>query len=256
MNNYKILGIIIIIGLVFSIFAATIFSINSSNEKKDYNLTEFNDGQLNLTENDLNGIKTVNINLKQEIGGVKINFTDKDNIYNITSDSKDPVKFNYTKNGDTLNINLESNRSDTTFELSNKYQYNINSDIAIGGLTANFENGDVKNFNSKIILGGENLILTNGNVKKINTTINTGGANIIGNAKNKVDMNSEIVIGGINMEPNGNLNLKSHERLGGVNAESYTSKDTGYYTEYTGNNISDNVINLKSRIQIGGLNLI
>ena len=41
---------------------------------------------------------------KQEVGGVKINFTNNSNVYNITSDSDNPTKVNYTQNGSTLNV--------------------------------------------------------------------------------------------------------------------------------------------------------
>ena len=95
MNKYEILGIIIIIGLIFSICAVTIGAVNDNNKSQN------NNEQLNLTENTLtniSGVKIVNLNIKQEVGGVKINFTNNSNVYNITSDSDNPAKVNYTQN--------------------------------------------------------------------------------------------------------------------------------------------------------------
>lgn len=128
MNKYEILGIIIIIGLIFSICAVTIGAVNDNNKSQN------NNEQLNLTENTLtniSGVKIVNLNIKQEVGGVKINFTNNSNVYNITSDSDNPAKVNYTQNGSTLNVDIDANKSDTNIELSDKYIYNINSDIAL-----------------------------------------------------------------------------------------------------------------------------
>ena len=85
MNKYEILRIIIIIGLIFSICAVTIGAVNDNNKSQN------NNEQLNLTENTLtniSGVKIVNLNIKQEVGGVKINFTNNSNVYNITRDGR------------------------------------------------------------------------------------------------------------------------------------------------------------------------
>lgn len=259
MNNYKILGIIIIIGLIFSICAATIYTVNNNDENNSHDAEKLNNGQLNLTENTLtnfSGVKIVNLNISQEIGGVKIKFNDSNNIYNITSDSNNPTKVTYNQSGNTLNVNVKGNDSNVNIQLSDKYIYNINSDIVLGGIDVNFSNANVNNFNSKIILGGGDFILNNGNVNKINSNINTGGINIIGNPNDKIEINSDIVIGGVNVIPNEqNLDLTSHIRLGGVYGPSYTSKTNNDYTKYIGNKTSKNIINLESKIKIGGLSL-
>ena len=244
MDGSKILGIIIIVALIFSISVVGVnsFFIKSNEEKGTSSsiiLTLDSLENATFTKNDLTN-KTdlyfilndstqvqpvINMNIHQKVGSVNVIFADTDNIYNITSSNynNSSTTVNYAQNNDSLDVNMSSNSAANTIVLSNKYIYNINGELLCGGFASNFTpESKVNNLNVNVTLGGVSVQLNNNKIQNMDMHITVGGLDVRGSPSGYSHLQSEVKVGGVNFKDNNQkLYVRSSIELGGNNPGNY-----------------------------------
>lgn len=280
MDGSKLLGMIIIVALIFSISVVGINSylINSSHKEgssaaiiltpdqlENATLIEnnaTNRTELNFVLNETDAVQPViNMNIHQKVGSVNVVFADTDNIYNITSSNynNSSTTVQKTQHNDTLDVDVSSNSAANTIVLSNKYVYNINGELLAGGFSANLTpESKVNQLNVNVTLGGVSLFLNNNKIQNIDVHITTGGLDVEGSPSGFTHLQSEIKLGGLNFQNNnGNLYVRSSIELGGNSPGSYHVESIKGWNNFMGNQYreTDDKLDVTSYIQIGGLNI-
>ncbi|RAP54288.1 MAG: hypothetical protein BZ137_03015 [Methanosphaera sp. rholeuAM130] len=280
MDGSKILGIIIIVALIFSISVVGVnsFFIKSNEEKGTSSsiiLTLDSLENATFTKNDLTN-KTdlyfilndstqvqpvINMNIHQKVGSVNVIFADTDNIYNITSSNynNSSTTVNYAQNNDSLDVNMSSNSAANTIVLSNKYIYNINGELLCGGFASNFTpESKVNNLNVNVTLGGVSVQLNNNKIQNMDMHITVGGLDVRGSPSGYSHLQSEVKVGGVNFKDNNQkLYVRSSIELGGNNPGSYQKVSLKGWDNFKGSAFdqSEDKLDATSYIQIGGLNI-
>lgn len=283
MDGSKTIGILIIVALILSIAIVGVNSyiLNYNEDNGNPSSIVLNEKSLdqeawvngtNVTEEVLSEDEafnnttmtdkpTVNLNIRQKVGGVNVAFTDSDNIYNITSSNynNSSTTVNYVQNGKTVDVNMSSNSAGNVIMLSNKYNYNIKVEILCGGFTGNFsENSRTNNLDVDITLGGVNLNYNGGKVDNTTVHVTAGGVNVYGSPSGYTKLNSEIKIGGMNVKTTTpDTYVRSNIELGGAEAPNYQYEKNQRYDLYKASNydVSENKLDITSNVQIGGINL-
>ncbi|MDE4078834.1 hypothetical protein OTK55_07365 [Methanosphaera sp. Vir-13MRS] len=260
MKGDKIIGILIIIALIISVCLVG-YSLYNGIQEEQSNITyqQLTEDQLSqILQNNTNNssIQRVVLNINSPTGGANINFTDSNNIYNISSDNN-KGKVTYAVNGDTLEVNVTGNETGNNIVLSNKYNYDINVNYVAGGYAINVSNGArVNSLNSNMTAGGANIDLNGGSLNNLNFETSVGGVNIEGIPNGQTNIATTIDIGGVNIglnQPVGHIISKIN--LGGTNSNNNYQNVSA--TEFKGNNFdsSSNRLELNSNIQMGGVNI-
>jgi len=279
MKASKILGILIIIALILSIAIVGVNSFILNKDKASGNTVsmimkpdeienityadnnETNISELYVTVNESNIRPTININIHQKVGAVKIEFADTDDIYNVTTSNSNNASttIKHSQTNETVTVDITSKSAGNTIVLSNKYRYNINAELLSGGINAELSpNSQIDTMGLNITLGGANINLNNAYINHLDNHVTVGGVNVNGIPHGYAHMDSEIKIGGLNLANNNQkVYVRSNIELGGYNAEGYQYNYFNGFNCLKGNAYdgSTEQFDITSKIQIGGLNI-
>ncbi len=228
MESRKILDILILIIMIAAFLTAAVSSAWQPGKEKEVieNHT--------LAENQVSGIKNVNIDMESNGAGYFIGFSNNtSSVYDIQTvrspDSPKP-RINYTRNGDTLNIKMKMENGSARIILSNKYLYNVSMKSKVGGFALLLSNNSkIDTLNSNIqYAGGGSLVLGNTTFNQINLNVNSGGFYIMG-AEPQLNgsINATVNIGGITLDVS-SLRNQSIKIVSGVDMGGITFKPEGF----------------------------
>lgn len=279
MKANKIVGILIIIALILSIAIVGVnsFILNSKTNDNTVSMimkpdeienttivenNETNISELYVTVNDSNIRPTININIHQKVGAVKIEFADTDDIYNVTTSNADNASttIKHSQTNESVDVDITSKSAGNTIVLSNKYRYNINAELLTGGVGVELTpNCQIDNMGINMTLGGVNINLNNAYINHLDNHVTVGGINLRGIPHGYSHMDSEIKLGGLNIVDNDQkVYVRSKIELGGYNAKGYQHNYFDGFNCLKGNayDASTEKLDVTSIIQIGGLNII
>ncbi|NYB52347.1 MAG: hypothetical protein HVN35_07320 [Methanobacteriaceae archaeon] len=268
MKTIRILGIVIILVLIFSLLAAANHMIAGpqGKEKTISNNYTLNDAQIA-------GINRVNINFQGNTSGIGVKFQNKsENLYDISiereENSREP-SVTYTRNGDVLDVNLLLDSGSASIALGNRCTYNTNLQTKVGGFGLYLDNnGKLDNVNTSIkYVGGGTVVLGNSTFNRMDLSVNLGGfaVQVLPEKFSSTGtIHTNIQIGGVNLQiqPASNLGyqVKGTVDLGGLifepnNFNVLVNNTTNTVIESKDYSKKSSKLQIESTVGLGGVNI-